>query len=523
MKKTLSAFSLLSLFVFAVSCTPNGTPGKPKISQEKTVKMTTPFDPGTVDPRKVRDLSQVAVSRALFSGLTRLSRDNTAVNDLMDNFVRSQDGLEYFITIRPDIAWSNGERLTAHDVEASWKSSLNPEEGCPNASLLFVLKNGQKYYKGEAQEKDIGVHALNDHQLKIELESPCFFFEQLLATYPFFILPKSWIETDSHTRSLIPPSYGPFLIQDWDVNNKIVFQKNPEYHLSQAISYDTLEFHVLSDQTSMAMFEQQEIDWAGSPLSTIPLDAIPSLEQSGNLKKAPAAASSFLRVNTKKPHLQNAVIRRVLSQGINREELSEHVLHKSGVEAFQLAPPSMIYRSLQEDFIEKAKEDAAIFSMSEFPSQISLTFASSDRNNRIVQAVQNSLQKRYPSLQIILDPCEPKHLYTKIRQGDYDLALGSWVCDFYDADSFYAIFESALSGTNNTGWESSEFTNWLYTSRKEADPKKRTEAFYHMEKILMIESPIIPLFHNRYCYLQSTNANNIHVSPMGTFDYVLEQ
>ena len=39
----------------------------------------------------------------------------------------SDDGREYTFHLRPDLKWSNGEPLTAHDFEYAWKRVLDPE------------------------------------------------------------------------------------------------------------------------------------------------------------------------------------------------------------------------------------------------------------------------------------------------------------------------------------------------------------------------------------------------------------
>lgn len=483
-----------------------------------TVKIAAPFDPGTVDPRKIRDLSQVAISKTLFSGLTSLS--NTVVtNDLMESITFSEDGLSAHIILKHPLFWSDGSPITAYDVQASWLSSLDPKECCPNVSLLFVFKNGQKYFQNKIDRSAVGITVLDQNTMDIQLEYPCLYFQELLATYPFFILPKSWLEKPTDVRPVTPPSYGPFVLEKWVPQDRVVVAKNSRYHNSKAIAYDSIEFHIVSEQTALAMFEQGQIDLVGSPLSTLPLDFLKYFQDRAILHITPAAATSFFRIQTKNEKLSDHNFRKALSESIDRKALSEHVLQFSGDPAYQLAPPFMILHSMEPYFLQTEKS-APQYTL---PKSISITYQATDRNSRIVQACQQSFKSAFPKMDIILEPCESQHFYSKIRQGDYELALGGWVCDFFDADSFYSIFQTATTGTNNTGWYSPEYSQWLQISGTSKDQEKRIEARQHMEKILFEEAPIIPLFHNKYCFLKSAHGKNVHVSPMGTFDYVIHE
>ncbi len=55
---------------------------------------------------------------------------------------------------------------------------------------------------------------------------------------------------------------------------------------------------MMSGDTEMRMFEEGKLDWAGSPLSTIPVDAVRSLKIEKKLNVSPFSATYFYRVNT---------------------------------------------------------------------------------------------------------------------------------------------------------------------------------------------------------------------------------
>ena len=53
----------------------------------------------------------------VYSGLMKLTVNNTLVPDLAQKYDISTDGLTYTFTLRPDIYFQDGEKVTAEDVE----------------------------------------------------------------------------------------------------------------------------------------------------------------------------------------------------------------------------------------------------------------------------------------------------------------------------------------------------------------------------------------------------------------------
>ena len=67
---------------------------------------------------------------------------------LAERWEISDDGLRYVFHLREGLRWSDGEPLTAHDVEFGIKRVLNPDAPGSSVAIYFVLENGQDYYLG---------------------------------------------------------------------------------------------------------------------------------------------------------------------------------------------------------------------------------------------------------------------------------------------------------------------------------------------------------------------------------------
>ena len=69
---------------------------------------------------------------------------------------------------------------------------LDPKNGAVYAYQLFYLKNGEKYNKGKAKADDVGVKAVDDKTLEVELEQPTPYFLSLTTFYSLRPVPKKW-------------------------------------------------------------------------------------------------------------------------------------------------------------------------------------------------------------------------------------------------------------------------------------------------------------------------------------------
>ena len=132
-------------------------------------------------------------------------------------------------------------------------------------------------------------------------------------------------------------------------------------------------------------------------------------------------------------------------------------------------------------------------------------------------AVQQDIKKAL-GINVLLQPCDAKQLFAKVSQLDYDMALGSWVADYFDPHTFYSVFERSSNGTNNTGWESSAYQSLIESSLDCPDPDLRQQFFSQLEQMLARELPVIPLFHYTFNYVKKASVDGITISPLGYLD-----
>ena len=83
----------------------------------------------------------------------------------------SADKLSLTLKLSPDARWSNGDPVTAPDFVRGWIALLGRNREV--AATLFPLRNAEAFHEGQIKDAGaVGVHALDDLTLRLELERP---------------------------------------------------------------------------------------------------------------------------------------------------------------------------------------------------------------------------------------------------------------------------------------------------------------------------------------------------------------
>jgi len=79
--------------------------------------------PELFSPEKFNDRITATAYNLLFSGLTRCESNGTISLGLADSFYISKNQRLYTFQLKKSF-WSNGENLSAYDIELSWKKNF---------------------------------------------------------------------------------------------------------------------------------------------------------------------------------------------------------------------------------------------------------------------------------------------------------------------------------------------------------------------------------------------------------------
>ncbi len=521
--KTFFKSLVVGLFLILAACNSSSGSSKP----QKTFRLNLGSEPTSLHPQKVRNLESIFATRLLFEGLMRLGADDKPHEALAESFTVSEDGKTYVFKLKKSL-WTSGAPLTATDFVYAWQKALDPSFPCAFAFQLFVIKNAEKIKKGELPAEALCVMALDETHLKIQLDNPVAYFLDLLTLPVFFPISQSVDEQSpnwSHEKESFV-SNGPFVMEKWEHSSKLLLVKNKDFWNSAFTRLDRVDLCMVSTETELQLYEKGEIDWVGSPISSISLEALPTLIKKGWLNQKPFLGTYFLRLNTESKLLSNLKVRKALALSIDRRAITEQALCGSQ-RATTVFVPSELYgegteeisleenRALAVDLLGKGLKE---LKCSKEDVHLQFIYSQGDDRNRIMATLLQEQWKNSLGIDVRLESMEQKAFLARQAEKKFDIASASWIADFPDPANFLDNYNSKTVVTNPTGWESEEYRALMRKAQAEGNQLYRLAFLKNAEKILLNESPIIPIFHYNMLFVKRENLQGIVLNDQGALD-----
>lgn len=490
------------------------------------LRMNLKSEPLSIDPRKPNDATSVSFVKLCFDGLTRMGLDGKAHLSVAETINISEDQKVYTFSLK-ETAWSDGQPVTAYDFEKNWKMMLEPAFPCEAAMDLFVLKNGRAAKMNKCSVDEVGVKALDARHLRIELDHPIPSFLSILSTHCFYPAPSHIVTAYPGWADKANAHYvcnGPFCLTEWRQSNYILLEKNERYWDKDAVKLDRIQMLIIEDETTeLSMFDNAELDWAGSPLSSLPFDALPSLP---HVHTYLMAGTYYYTVNTKDPLMQNVHLRRALSLAINRKEIIDNITLSGQLPATCYIPPGLCPEKrhyFTDGDTKEAKREFQLaleelhLTQETFPA-ITLSYNTMNSHHKIAQAIQGQWRNAL-GIKVRLENKEWKVFLDEQRHHQFQVARMGGLANNYDPVSFMDSFRFLSSSENFCQWTNPRFTELLELADATIDPAQRMVFLLEAEKILIDEMPIMPIYFYTGSYLKKNYVKDVYLSELGDVDF----
>ena len=167
--------ALAAVLLLLAGCGGSSEPAPKRV----TLRVALPLVPSQLDPAKASDLPSLNVAHELYSGLTRFS--GTGVEpDLAESWDVDQGGLVWTFHLRKNLRWSDETPIVADDFRRSWLRALAPSTGAPYAGPALGIVRGARHLQATGSG-GLGVEALDDRTLRVTLQHPVPWFDELAA------------------------------------------------------------------------------------------------------------------------------------------------------------------------------------------------------------------------------------------------------------------------------------------------------------------------------------------------------
>lgn len=493
------------------------------------------MDPLTIDPRKNGDPITSTFLFLIFEGLTRLKPDGTIELALAESVVVSEDQKTYVFHLRKAF-WSDGIPLTAYDFEYSWKKALDPKFSSLFPQLFYPIKNAEATFKGTASLDEVGVQALDERTLRIELEHPTPYFLSLISFCNFSPIPKHVAERNPHWDHEIGKeivSSGPFKVARWKKKEEIVCEKNPFYWDVERVSIPYIHISIINNPFAvLQLFDEQELDLVSTILCSIPLEALAPYRPD-TLKLFPAGGTVFCSFNMQQYPFQNQNIRKAFSYSIDRDYMVSEISRCNGMPARRCLP-SILCQSEEEILtcnpllarrhLMMGLEELGIVSDNQnvgfrlFLNHLTLIFDASQLNWKIAQALQNQWKKSLGYV-VRLESCDYKTYIQKLSKKDYSMGIGTWFAQYHDPMSIFERFTERTLPKNFPGYENPKFSEQVLLASRETNPAKRKKRWIEAESQFLDDMPLAPIYHFNHAFLCNPHLSGVEITAIGGFHF----
>jgi len=458
-------------------------------------------EPESLDPTLLTGQPEERIASSLFEGLTRFDEKGKIGPGVAESWEISPDGRTYLFHLRPSARWSDGKPVTALDFVASWKRALSPATGASYAFQLYVLKNGEAYEQGKITDfHQVGVKALDAHTLQVELENPTNYFLDLCAIPIFAAVRVDLIE--QHGGAWTKPenivSSGPFILEQWRLNDRIRLRKNPFYWDAAHVRLQSVDLLPISAaNTALNFYYAGQVDVLldKGVLSPLYIDA---LKKTPDYHAAPFLGAYFLGFNCTRKPFDDPRVRLAFSLVADKERITRNITRAGEQPAAGLVPPGIAHypgvKGLPYDPVRARK----LLTEAGYPGGRGLPFIEFLYSSNIVnQGIAVELQdawRRELGVTVSLTQQEWKVYLNSLDTLNFNISRRSWVGDYQDPNTFLDMFTTA-NGNNRTGWSSPQYDRWIAEALKESDAQKRFKIFAQAEDFLVNQqAAICPLF-----------------------------
>lgn len=461
-------------------------------------------EPDTLDPHRNEETSGAAMLRDLFEGLVTEDVDLNIVPGVAERWDVSDDGKHYTFFLREDSRWSSGDTVTAHDFVAGLRRTVSPSTASTYAQLLLPIRNAAAVIRGALPPSELGVHAIDNRTLEIELESATPYFIQLLAmpqTFPLHA-PSYAEHGDAYARPGALVSNGAYRLTEWVVNSHIRLEKNEHYHAAEDVQIEVVYYQNTEDRDAeLRRYRAGELDYTYE----IPTSQYKWIRDNlpGELRVRPYLSVYFYGFDTTEPPFDDVRLRQALTMAVDRRILTEQVTGVGEVPAHGIVPPgiagydqqSYAWSELSDaDRIAAARRlyEAAGYSQTR-PLEAELRFNTSENHRRLAIAVASMWKTALGAKIAIVNQEWKVMLQDRQNPALWDIMRYGWNGDYADAFTFLEIFQSN-HGQNFTGLSNARFDELVTVAAAENDIELRLDTMAEAERELLNSYAVIPLY-----------------------------
>jgi ABC-type oligopeptide transport system substrate-binding subunit len=479
--------------------------------------------PEHIDPALNTTLDAYQVVNAVYDGLTEIDAsdpDNPViVPEVAESFEPNEDATEWTFTIREGLTFADGEEILPSTFQRSWERASNPDFAGDYSYLFNFIEGGAEKLDGSADTIS-GVEADDENMtLTVTLAAPYSNFDAVAGFQLFMPVPEA-AGTDPASAAEWENGEmfgnGPFKLEAPRSDSEIVLVPNTEWDgtqydealdLPEQPYLERVTFQVSTDpDTSYNSFEAGE----GQNGQIPPGRVSEATSAYANTLDVAILGSYHFDVNLRDPVLggeENKLLRKAISQAIDRDEINEAVYENSRTVADAVTPPGI--PGFGEGLCDDCSYDpeAAQANLEEWqaagneltePIRVQYNLGAGHEN--VVAIMIDNLAA--VGIEAVEEGIDTETYFTQLADGACTICRAGWFADYPTYDNFmYDLFSTDSLGGNNYGYSNPEFDELVDQAKATTDPDEQASLFQEAESILLDDVGVIPIVWYRGDYV----------------------
>ena len=503
-------------------------------TSDLNVMLETPVE--SLDPQQATDGTSFEVIADYTDGLMQMDADGKSVPAIAESYDVSTDGLTYTFHLRKDAKWSNGDPVTAADFVFGWQRAVDPSVASEYAYMLSDIgqvKNAAEIIAGKKDKAELGVKAVDDTTLEVDLVAPVSYFASLMYFPTFYPVNQKFFETCADTYGTSPEttlSDGAFVLDSYEpAATQFHLTKNADYYDAQRVNLAGLNYQVIQDsQQALMSYQTGTLD-----MTLVNGEQVDQVKDDPAFKAVGAGYLWYVSPNIAKvPELANQNIRMALTMAIDRASIATGVLKDGSTPTFTAVPPQFAtgpdgsdFSADQTKFADVCAFDAAkaadywkkgLQELGKTSISLDMTVDADDAPQKVAQVLKEEWEQELPGLTVNLVIEPKKQRVQDLQDGNFQLGLTRWGPDYADPMTYLGMW--VTNNSNNYGlWSNKDYDDMIAectTGDLAMDAQGRWTKLFDAEKLVMDNAVIFPIYTQCNAEMVSTKVTGVAFHPV---------
>jgi oligopeptide transport system substrate-binding protein len=494
----------------------------------------------SLDPAFAKNKQVMWAVHQLYNTLIEIDSTMQMAPSLAKRWDISKDNLVFTFYLRDDVFFADdecfannkGRKLTAQDVEYSFKRIVDKNTASPGA---WIFNN--------RVDSANGFTAINDSVFQLKLIRPFQSILGILSMQYCSVVAKEAVEKYKNDFRRHPVGSGPFSFVAWEEGQALVMKKNENYFekdtAGKRLPYlDGIKVSFYdSKATEFLEFQQNRLDFID--------DIDPSfkdemLTKTGNLKKIwegkielqkqPYLNIEYLGILVdeqnelvKNSPLRLQKIRQAINYGFDRKKMMLYLRNSIGIAAESGFVPcglpsfdSVNVKGYQYN-VAKAKQLLAEAGYADGKNLPEIKLLTIPIYGDLGNYIANEL--RQIGINIQVEVIQKSLLLEQTSKSQALFFRGSWIADYPDAENYLSVFYSKNPAPPNyTRYKNAAYDLLYERSLSEKNDSLRYKLYQQMDKIIIADAPVVPLWYDMAIHLVHTNIKNFPANSLNLLE-----